>query len=142
MGTEGPGCDILSFASREARERFSHTKDLNTVERFIEVKGRNNAGAVIELKGNELDAAEKNGKRYFLYRLFDAGKGSFELAVLQDPLGQKSALKPVVHVFMQRANTMQQFSLSGGIAKGTRHAAEVRVDETELDAATAEDGPP
>lgn len=122
MGADGPGCDIYSFPSAEARDHFKATKDLRFVDRFIEVKGRNNAGAAIELKGNSLHAAEKYGKRYFLYRLFDAGDGKFELAILQDPLGQKTTLIPAVHVVMQRADTMQQFSICGGLARGTRRS--------------------
>ena len=50
MGSEGPGCDLLSFASEKDREAFrlGDIRDLNIVVRFIEVKGRGNAGATIE----------------------------------------------------------------------------------------------
>ena len=119
MGTEGAGCDLLSFASQEALEAFRQgpTHDLNSVIRFIEVKGRGNAGASIELRGNELSAAERYGERYFLYRLFEADDGTFELTVLQNPLMHKKALQPAVHVIMQRTDAMQRFSLSGGLKK-------------------------
>src|SRR5262249_22024313 len=87
MGTEGPRCDIMSFATMEAREAFRRgaNRDLNSVLRFIEVKGRRDAGAIIELKGNELSAAERYGDQYFLYRLFEAEDGTFELSVLNNP---------------------------------------------------------
>lgn len=119
MGTDGASCDLLSFTSQEAREifRLGPTRDLNTVDRFIEVKGRGNGGASIELRGNELDAAERYGSRYFLYRLFEEGDGTFELAVLQNPLIHKEALQPAVHVVMQRTDAMLRFSLSGGLMK-------------------------
>lgn len=119
MGTDGAGCDVLSFASQEARETFrlGPIRDLNTVERFIEVKGRGNAGASIELRGNELSAAERYGNRYFLYRLFEEDDGIYELAILQNPLIHKEALQPAVHVAMQRTDAMLRFSLSGGLKK-------------------------
>ena len=119
MGMDGAGCDLLSFASKEARETFrlGPTRDLNTVDRFIEVKGRGNAGASIELRGNELSAAERYGERYYLYRLFEAVDGIFELAVLRNPLMHKEALQPAVYVVMQRTDAMQRFSLSGGLKK-------------------------
>jgi hypothetical protein len=119
MGKEGAGCDLLSFSSREAREAFrlGPTHDLNTVNRFIEVKGRSNAGASIELRGNELSAAERYGERYFLYRLFEADDGTFDLTVLQNPLMHKEALQPAVHVIMQRTDAVQRFSLYGGLKR-------------------------
>jgi hypothetical protein len=119
MGSEGPGCDLLSFASEKDREAFrlGDIRDLNIVVRFIEVKGRGNAGATIELKGNELSAAEKYGERYFLYRLFEADDEAFELTVLRNPLQHKEALEPAVHVIMERAEATQRFSLIGGLKK-------------------------
>jgi hypothetical protein len=116
MGKEGPGCDVLSFATQEAREvfRLGPTPDLNTVVRFIEVKGRCGSVATIELKGNSLSAAEKYGNRFFLYRLFELENGVFELSTLQNPLKHKEALRPAVHVTMEHAETTQRFSLAGG----------------------------
>jgi len=116
MGTEGPGCDVLSFATQEAREAFrlGPTRDLNTVVRFIEVKGRSGSGATIELKGNSLSAAESYGGRFFLYRLCESENGVFELAILQNPLMHKEALRSAVHVTMECAGTTQRFSLTGG----------------------------
>ena len=119
MGTEGPGCDVLSFLSEEAREAFrlGPIRDMKTVARFIEVKGRGNAAATIELRGNELSAAERYGERYFLYRLFEAEDGTFELTVLQNPLMHKEALQPAVHVGMEKAEATLRFSLIGGLKK-------------------------
>lgn len=115
MGSDGPGCDVLSFSSEATRELFKSSRDLNTVERFIEVKGRNKAGASIELRGNELSAAERYGNRYYLYRLFEDERGAFQLTILQNPLAHKEALTPSIHVVMQRAKATQRFSLSGGV---------------------------
>jgi hypothetical protein len=119
MGSEGSWCDIVSFATAEAREAFrvSPTRDLGSVVRFIEVKGRSNATATIELKGNELVAAESYGERYYLYRLFEEDKGGFGLTVLQNPLKHKDALQPAVYVRLEGATARQQFTLEGGIQK-------------------------
>jgi hypothetical protein len=119
MGVDGPGCDVLSFGTREERETFrvGLNRDLNSVLRFIEVKGRGSASATIELKGNELSAAERYGDRYFLYRLFEAEDGSFELSVLGNPLTHKEALRPAVHVGMEQASATQRFALVGGLSK-------------------------
>lgn len=121
MGADGPGCDVLSFASRESRDAFQSgpTHDLNTVERFIEVKGRGSSGASIELKGNELSAAERYGNNYYLYRFFEIDNDTLELSVLKNPLIHKEALMPAVHVVMQRTKSMQVFSISGGLKKNS-----------------------
>jgi len=119
MGTEGPGCDVLSFATQEARDAFRQgpTHDLNTVVRFIEVKGRGGAEATIDLDGNQLSTAAQYGERYFLYRLFEAEDGDFELTVLENPLIHKEALKPAVRVDMKCAEATRRFSLIGGLKK-------------------------
>jgi hypothetical protein len=119
MGAQGPGCDILSFATEEAREAFrtGQTRDLDPVVRFVEVKGRGSSEATIELKGNELSAAERYADRYFLYRLFETEDGNFELTVLQNPLMHKEALRAAVHVDMKCAPATRRFSLIGGLKK-------------------------
>ena len=119
MGAEGPGCDILSFLSREAREAFRQgvNRELDAVARFIEVKGRGSAGATIELKGNELAAADRYKERYFLYRFFEAEDGTFELAILDNPLAHPEALRSAVHVGMDQAKATQRFALIGGLTK-------------------------
>jgi len=119
MGADGPGCDILSFATLEAREAFRQgpVRDLDSVARFIEVKGRGASGATIELRGNELAAADRYKDRYFLYRLFEAADGTFELTVLDNPLLHKEALRAAVHVVMEQAEATQRFALIGGLRK-------------------------
>jgi hypothetical protein len=119
MGAVGPGCDILSFATPEAREAFRQgpVRDLDSVARFVEVKGRGVSGATIELKGNELAAADRYKDRYFLYRLFEAADGTFELTVLDNPLLHKEALRAAVHVVMEQAQATQRFALIGGLRK-------------------------
>jgi hypothetical protein len=119
MGTEGPGCDILSFATEQAREAFRSgpVRDLDTVARFIEVKGRGNSGATIELRGNELAAADRYKDRYFLYRLYEGDDGTYELTVLENPLARKEALRAAVHVVMEQAEATRRFALIGGLRK-------------------------
>ena len=119
MGAEGPGCDILSFLSQDAREAFLQglNLELDMVARFIEVKGRGSAGATIELKGNELAAADRYKDRYYLYRFFEAEDGIFELAILDNPLAHPEALRSAVHVGMEQARATQRFALIGGLRK-------------------------
>ena len=121
MGADGPGCDILSFATEEARDEFRNgpVRDLNSVSRFIEVKGRGDSGARIELQGNELSTAEEYGDRYFLYRLFEAGHDTYELTALQNPLSHKDSLQLAIHVAMDHAVATRRFALSGGLSKGS-----------------------
>ncbi len=125
MGAEGPGCDILSFLTQEAREAFRQglNRDLDIVARFIEVKGRGSAGATIELKGNELAAADRYKERYYLYRFFEAEDGSFELAILDNPLAHPEALRSAVHVGMDQAKATQRFALIGGLTKDNVQAS-------------------
>ncbi len=122
MGAQGPGCDILSFATAAAREVFRQgpVRDLDSVVRFIEVKGRGTSAATIELKGNELAAADRYKGRYFLYRLFEAADGTFELTVLDNPLLHKEALRAAVHVVMEQAEATQRFGLIGGLRRYAR----------------------
>ena len=122
VGRESPRCDILSFATEEARQAYVDGIDtcFDSVVRFIEVKGRNDKGAVIELAGNELSAAEEYGERYFLYRLYEESEGNFILTILQNPVGQKEALLPAYHVRLENAQATQQFILSGGLQKQTK----------------------
>lgn len=119
QGYDGPECDILSFASEFDRTAFvnQEVRDLGLVIRFIEVKGRSDRAAIIELKGNEYDAAEKYGPRYCLYRLYEHTSGEYHLAILADPLSDKDALQPVVHVSPERAKSTQRFTLLGGATR-------------------------
>ena len=117
MGTEAPGCDILSFSSEEKRDKFKsgEDRDLANVLRFIEVKGRKNEGSEIELRGNEKDAAVKFSHRYYLYRLFKSGDCEYVLSILKDPLASDGALEAAVYVHIDRAKDMEQYEISGGI---------------------------
>ena len=116
VGFDAPGCDILSFKTEDHREKFRSGKDrnINNVIRFIEVKGRKNEGAEIELRGNEQNAAVKYGKRYYLYRLYQADKNKFILSILQDPINADEAIEPSVYVHLDRASTTEQYEITGG----------------------------
>jgi hypothetical protein len=80
------GCDILSFASSEDKDRFLQEFDTDLVARFIEVKGRGNPAAEIDLAGNELAAAKSYGERFYIYRVYESAPGTFELATLNNLL--------------------------------------------------------
>ncbi|MFV2044531.1 MAG: DUF3883 domain-containing protein [Anaerolineales bacterium] len=117
MGSDAPGCDILSFDSSEHRDMFQsgEDRDMGRVRRFIEVKGRKHKGAEIELRGNEKDAAVKYGARYYLYRLFKSGESDYTLSILKNPLSSEEALEASVYVHLNRAKHMEEYEISGGI---------------------------
>lgn len=117
-GYNGPKCDILSFASNEGRQTFRQTKNPESIARFIEVKGRSNGLSSILLKGNELDAARDYADRYYLYRLYVAGSGEYELSILQDPLHDPDAAIDLMEVNFEAAKTTRRFDLHGGIKQG------------------------
>jgi hypothetical protein len=86
QGDRALGCDLVSFKTEREREAFSADTSLHsTVERFIEVKGRSSATGVIDLRGNELERARDFGARYWIYRVFDMGDGSYDFVILPDP---------------------------------------------------------
>ncbi|AUX43677.1 uncharacterized protein SOCE26_051290 [Sorangium cellulosum] len=85
QGSDAYGCDVLSFASAEDRERFRTSADPRLVARFIEVKGRGHEHGRVELRGNELQAARRYKERFFVYRVYDCGGDEFEIALLPDP---------------------------------------------------------
>lgn len=116
-GTTAFGCDILSFATSEDREKFKSgvSRDMSKVLRFIEVKGRKSEGGAIEIKGNQRTAAITYKERYYIYRLYKSGPDEYHLSILQAPLQQSEALEPSVYVDLSRAKTTQQFSLKWGL---------------------------
>jgi hypothetical protein len=108
QGSEAYGVDVLSFNKKEDLESFYSKPDLNLIERFIEVKGRVSSSGSIILHGNEMKCAQKEGRRFFLYRVYETERtGEFELVETQDPLGiETSALKVQyeVHPFRTRSS--------------------------------------
>ena len=117
-GYNGPKCDILSFTSREDRDVFKKSKNPELIARFIEVKGRSCGVASIELRGNELAAARNYADRYYLYRLYVAGGGEYELSILQDPLQDPDAAIDLMEIDFEAAQTTRRFELHGGILQG------------------------
>lgn len=115
-GWQAPGVDILSFATEANREQFlagDHRDAL--VARFIEVKGRSAGGARIDLKGNEFEAARKYRNRYYIYRLFDRGDGAFELAILQNPLEDRTGAHPCCEINFEASTGAVDYNLTGGV---------------------------
>lgn len=112
-GDQALGCDILSFASEEARDQFTSNKnrDLNLVERFIEVKGRTNKQAVIELKGNEKDAAKKYADKYYLYRISQISADTFSLSILKNPLLEPEVIEHAVYIDLDRSSKKEEFEI-------------------------------
>lgn len=89
QGTEGFGCDVLSFATADDRQRCIDGLgvDISCVERFIEVKGRSLAKGAIPLEGNELEAARKRREKFYLYRIYEAVDGQgWDVVELANPL--------------------------------------------------------
>lgn len=112
-GDQALGCDILSFASEEARDQFTSNKnrDLNLVERFIEVKGRTNKQAIIELKGNEKDAAKKYADKYYLYRISQISADTFSLSILKNPLLEPEVIEHAVYIDLDRSSKKEEFEI-------------------------------
>ena len=89
QGTEGFGCDVLSFSTDTERDQFrrEHGKPLDLVRRFIEVKGRSSPRGSVPLAGNEKNAARQHQHRYHLYRVYEAKPGQkWQVIELSDPL--------------------------------------------------------
>ncbi len=112
-GTQAPGCDILSFASEEACEQYRATGDERFVERFIEVKGRSASRGKVLLHGNELESARKRREKFYVYRVFEAGDGTFEVAVLSDPLCGPTRVAHEVDVFKDSRTDTYSVLLQG-----------------------------
>lgn len=86
QGFEAFGCDVLSFRSAEDREKFKVSSESRLVTRFIEVKS---GKAQVELKGNELEAAQRHGSRYYLYHIREESAGEYIVTILANPVGAK-----------------------------------------------------
>jgi hypothetical protein len=119
LGYKGPKCDVLSFVSEEDRELFrdssSSQKDINAVERFIEVKGSINEKGAIDLKGNELVAAHKYKKKYYLYRMYEKSPNEYYVLLLCNPLEHKEALEEIWTVVPERAQKASRYHIDIGM---------------------------
>ncbi len=107
------GCDILSFATKEALEQFksNENRDLNLVERFIEVKGRKDMQAEIELRGNEKKAALKYLDKYYVYRISQLSAHSFTLSILKNPLLDPEVVDHSVYIDLDRSSKTEVFEI-------------------------------
>lgn len=112
-GDQAFGCDILSFATEEAREQFklNENRDWNLVERFIEVKGRKDKQAEIELRGNEKKAALKYGDKYYLYRICKTSTDTFNLTILRNPLLEPEVVEHSVYIALNRSSKIEEFEI-------------------------------
>jgi hypothetical protein len=93
-GADGYGCDLVSVASEEVRDKAMAEQSITEADivRYIEVKGRSSRTGEVELIDNEYRAAKRLRSRYWLYRVFvDPNREShFEVAVLNDPLNSNA----------------------------------------------------
>jgi hypothetical protein len=90
QGTNGFGCDCLSFATAENEEAFkADPSKVDLVARFIEVKS-----GTVRLTPNEVKAAQLRKERYFIYQLvFSASsRESAHLTIVSNPLNYPGAL--------------------------------------------------
>ena len=119
-GFQAPGVDVLSFATEQDRDQFIAGDRRDTlVARFIEVKGRSSEGAKIDLRDNAVKAARKYQDKYYLYRVFDRGNDTYELAVLKNPIADETGVHPFYKVNLEAATRTEEFSLAGGISEGS-----------------------
>ncbi|MFB6187543.1 MAG: protein NO VEIN domain-containing protein, partial [Halobacteriaceae archaeon] len=89
QGSKSYRCDIISFNSKERRQRFQEEYDTSLIDRYIEVKARTTQKDSITLKGNQLAAARDHQEKYFLYRAYEHtdDASEYEVVVLRSPLG-------------------------------------------------------
>jgi hypothetical protein len=116
-GTEGYGCDVISFETEAAKNRFESTSrsdsspDQSLITRFIEVKRRSSRSKAVELTANELKRAREARKRYYLYRLYQGGgqNDSGELVALRDPLKHDEAVENLVKISPHLADQVNAY---------------------------------
>ena len=117
-GYEAPGVDVLSFATAQSKEQFLKGDHRDTlVARFIEVKGRASEAAKIDLRDNAVKAARRYQDKYYLYRVFDRGYDSYELAVLKNPINDETGARAFYEINLETATRTEEFNLSGGISE-------------------------
>lgn len=108
VGYNGPRCDILSFNSKESRDKFVNSlteeKNINDVARFIEVKGSVNDRGAVDLKGNELAAARIYAENYFIYRVYEQSVNEYDIVIVSNPLIRKEALDEIVEISPERVD--------------------------------------
>lgn len=113
-GEEGFGCDILSLASEEAKQRAGESGIVvdTDILRFIEVKGRSDRTGQVELTDNEYEKAESSRDRYFIYRVFRDPEDldRYELAVLQDPVSSK-AVRQITRFALAEGSGAEWFAM-------------------------------
>lgn len=97
QGRRAPGCDVISFATAEARETFKETANTELICRFIEVKARSTRDGKVILEGNEYRAATIQAAKYYVYVIFETDEvDEYEVYECVDPLG----LEPIpAHLF-------------------------------------------
>jgi hypothetical protein len=124
-GSDAFGCDLLSVASEAIRDKAmtEHSISEADILRYIEVKGRSSRTGEVELTNNEYRAAERLGRRYWLYRVFVAPsrESHYEVAVLSDPLNSKAV------------RTVTRFDLAEGSGASWYSMAEKIEEETAAD---------
>jgi hypothetical protein len=119
-GYEAPGVDVLSFATEQDRDQFINGDRRDTlVARFIEVKGRASEAAKIDLRDYAVNAARRYQDKYYLYRVFDRGNGSYDLAVLKNPINDETGAHAFYEINLEAATRTEEFSLAGGITEAT-----------------------
>ena len=116
QGSDGAGCDILSFDTEEqakAAETGLDTNPFETARRIIEVKGRKDQTARIVLDGYEYEAACNRAGRYFLYRIYaDEETGTWQVAVLQNPVQTYSAHIDTLVVSLEATDATKKYRIS------------------------------
>ncbi len=116
QGSDGAGCDILSFDTEEQANAAETGLDKNPFDkarRIIEVKGRKDQRARIVLDGYEYEAACNRAGRYFLYRIYaDEEAGTWQVAVLQNPAQTYSAHINTLVVSFEATDATKKYRIS------------------------------
>ncbi len=109
QGTDGLGCDLLSFDSAEKRDGFLEDGELHRVARFIEVKSGG-----IHLTENETSSAKRQKHRYYVYQVIFENDARLEatLTLINDPLCYASALALDLRINIEDVANRESFRVT------------------------------
>ncbi|GAA5434839.1 hypothetical protein Hjap01_04331 [Haloarcula japonica] len=113
QGSESYGCDVLSFETEERKEAFESDPDRALIDRYIEVKSSTSQQGYVTLDDGQVQQALSHQERFYLYRVYDGSSedGSYELAVLENPLAHGDAVKQKASIDPYRTEEAVRYSL-------------------------------
>lgn len=100
QGSDSYRCDVLSFDTKDRKNRFEQGPDSDLIDRYIEVKSSTSLQGGTDLETGQYEQAITQRKKYYLYRIYEPPEKEdpYELTVLRDPLNHDAALSWSVSV--------------------------------------------